>query len=136
VTEKGTIKTDSVIVAGGYWSERFLANLNLRFPQSGVISSVMRTSPIDLGHERTFCGNRFAIRKRLDGGYTIAHNLYSVADLTPNHIRYGKDFLPILIKDRAEVKLRIGRRFIDEWAFGRCSLGPQKILPGFCAHEN
>jgi glycine/D-amino acid oxidase-like deaminating enzyme len=119
VTEKGTIKTDSVIVAGGYWSERFLANLNLRFPQSGVISSVMRTSPIDLGHERTFCGNRFAIRKRLDGGYTIAHNLYSVADLTPNHIRYAKEFLPILIKDRAEVKLRIGRRFIDEWSLAR-----------------
>jgi glycine/D-amino acid oxidase-like deaminating enzyme len=119
VTEKGSIKTKTVVLAGGYWSERFLANLGLRFPQSGVISSVMRTSPIDLGHQRTVSGNRFAIRKRLDGGYTIAHNLYSVADLTPNHIRYMKDFLPILMMDRKAVKLKLGRRFVDEGLLAR-----------------
>lgn len=116
VTEKGTIKTQSVVLAGGYWSGRFLANLNVRFPQSGVISSVMRTSPIDLGHIRTFAGNRFAVRKRMDGGYTIAHNLYSVADLTPSHLRFMKDFLPILMMDRKTVKLRLGRRFFNEWS--------------------
>jgi glycine/D-amino acid oxidase-like deaminating enzyme len=127
VTEKGTITTSSVVLAGGYWSERFLANLNQRFPQSGVISSVMRTGPIDLGHIRTFSGNKFAARKRLDGGYTIAHNLFSVADLTPTHLRYVRDFLPILMMDRKAVKLRVGRRFIDEavlprrWAFDQIS---------------
>jgi glycine/D-amino acid oxidase-like deaminating enzyme len=119
VTERGTIKTQSVVLAGGYWSGRFLANLNVRFPQSGVISSVMRTSPIDLGHIRTFAGNRFAVRKRTDGGYTIAHNLYSVADLTPSHLRFMKDFLPILTMDRKGVKLRLGRRFFNEWSLPR-----------------
>jgi glycine/D-amino acid oxidase-like deaminating enzyme len=119
VTERGSIKTDTVILAGGYWSSRFLGNLNVRFPQSGVISSVLRTSPIDLGHIRTFAGNKFAVRKRVDGGYTIAHNIYSVADLTPDHLRFIKDFMPILMKDRKAVKLRLGRRFVQEWSLAR-----------------
>jgi glycine/D-amino acid oxidase-like deaminating enzyme len=112
-------RVSAVVTERGYWSERFLANLNIRFPQSGVISSVMRTSVIDLGHERTFAGGRFAARKRLDGGYTVAHNLYSVADLTPNHLRYMTDFLPILKMDLKAVKLRFGRRFVEEWQMPR-----------------
>ncbi len=119
VTEHGTIAADTVVLAGGYWSERFLANLDIRFPQSGVISSVLRTSPVELGHGRTFCGGRFAARKRLDGGYTVAHNLHSVADLTPNHIRYMRDFMPVLMLDRKAVKLRAGRRFFDEARLAR-----------------
>ena len=119
VTERGVITADRVVLAGGYWSERFLANLGLRFPQTGVISSVMRTSPIDLGHGRTFSGNRFAARKRLDGGYTVAHNLYSVADLTPNHLRYMSDFMPILKMNWSEVKLKVGKRFVQEWQMAR-----------------
>jgi glycine/D-amino acid oxidase-like deaminating enzyme len=119
VTERGAIATDTVVLAGGYWSERFLANLGLRFPQTGVISSVMRTSPLDIGHERTFAGLRFAVRKRLDGGYTIAQNFYSVADLVPNHLRYMKDFLPILMLDLKSVKLRVGKRMISEWQLAR-----------------
>jgi glycine/D-amino acid oxidase-like deaminating enzyme len=119
VTERGTIATDTVVLAGGYWSSRFLGNLDVRFPQAGVISSVMRTSPVELGHTRTFSGNRFAMRKRLDGGYTIANTTYSVADLTPNHIRYMRDFLPILMLDRKGVKIRVGRRLIDEWSLAR-----------------
>ncbi len=74
---------------------------------------------IDLGHERTFCGGAFAARKRLDGGYTIANALHSRAELTPNHLRYFKDFLPILKMDPSAVQLRIGKRFYDEWKLPR-----------------
>jgi glycine/D-amino acid oxidase-like deaminating enzyme len=108
-----------VVLAGGYWSERFMANLGQRLPQTGAISSVMRTSAVDLGHERTFCGGAFAIRKRLDGGYTIANNHHSVADLTPNHLRYMADFMPLLKMNFGDVKLRVGRRLIEEWRLKR-----------------
>jgi glycine/D-amino acid oxidase-like deaminating enzyme len=114
VTERGAIKTGEVVLAGGYWSELFLGNLNLRFPQTGVISSVMRTSPVDLGHGRTFAGRSFAARKRLDGGYTIANNLFSMVDLTPRHLRYVRDFLPVLKLNRKDVRLHFGKRFVDE----------------------
>jgi glycine/D-amino acid oxidase-like deaminating enzyme len=119
VTERGAIKTSQVVLAGGYWSERFLGNLGVRFPQTGVISSVMRTSPIELGHGRTFAGRRFAARKRLDGGYTIANNLISKVDLTPRHLRYFKDFLPILKLNRNEVSLHLGKRLVDEFLMAR-----------------
>ncbi len=119
ITERGEINTKLVVLAGGYWSERFLGNFGLRFPQTGVISSVLRTSPVDLGHERTFSGADFAVRKRLDGGYTIAHNRYSVVDLTPRHIRYMFDFMKSLMLNSHEVKLRLGKRFIQEWQVPR-----------------
>ena len=119
VTERGTIATASVVLAGGYWSERFLGNLDVVFPQLGVVNSVMRTSAVDLGHQRTFSGNRFAARKRLDGGYTVTHNHFSVAELTPQHFRHGRDFLPLLMLDAKGVKIRMGKRFIDEWQLAR-----------------
>ena len=119
VTERGTINTNQVVLAGGYWSERFLGNLDVRFPQTGVISSVMRTSPVDLGHGRTFAGRRFAARKRLDGGYTIANNFFTMVDLTPRHLRYVRDFLPILKLNRNEVRLHLGKRFLEEWLLPR-----------------
>jgi glycine/D-amino acid oxidase-like deaminating enzyme len=119
VTERGTIRTHRVVLAGGYWSERFLGNLAVRFPQTGVISSVMRTSPLDLGHGRTFAGRRFAARKRLDGGYTLANNFFSMVDVTPRHLRYIRDFLPILKLNRNEVRLHLGKRFLQEWLMPR-----------------
>ena len=114
-TERGTIRTDTVILAGGYWSRRFLHNLDLTFPQLGVVNSVLRTKPLDTGITTTFSGRRFAVRKRLDGGYTITHNHFSVSELTPAHFRHFFDFLPILKLDWRGIRIRLGQRFLDEW---------------------
>lgn len=119
VTENGTIATASLIVAGGYWSQRFLGNLGIRFPQLGVVNSVMRTAPLDIGHDRTFSGNSFAVRKRLDGGFSVAHNHCSVAELTPQHFRFFADFLPMLKLEHKAIKLRVGSRLLEEWRLAR-----------------
>jgi glycine/D-amino acid oxidase-like deaminating enzyme len=113
VTEKGRIACSQVVVAGGAWSRRFLHNLGIPFPQLTVISSVMRTEPIDAGSEVTSSGGRFAIRKRLDGGYTVAHNHLSVADITPDSFRQFFQFLPALTQDWANLRLRFGKAFFD-----------------------
>jgi glycine/D-amino acid oxidase-like deaminating enzyme len=114
VTENGAIATDTVVLAGGYWSRRFLNNLGLRFPQLGVVNSVMRTAPLDAGVDVTFSGGKSAVRKRMDGGYTIAHNHMSVADITPASFVHVIDFLPALKLDRKGLQLRLGRRFLEE----------------------
>ncbi len=114
VTERGAIETDTVVLAGGYWSKRFLNNLGIPFPQIGVVNSVMRTEPIDAGITRTFSGNRFAVRKRRDGGFTVAHNHFSVAEITPASFEHFFDFLPALKLERKNLRLRIGRRLLDE----------------------
>lgn len=114
VTEKGRIACSQVVVAGGAWSRRFLHNLGIAFPQLTVLNSVMRTEPIDAGSEITCSGGRVAFRKRLDGGYTIAHNHYSVADIMPDSFRLLHKFMPLLLLDYKGIKLRLGQRFLDE----------------------
>ena len=114
VTEHGVISTTQAVLAGGYWSRRFLHNIGIRFPQLGVLGSVMRSSPVDAGFTTSFSGNKFALRKRLDGGFTITHNHYSVADITPDSLRLFADFWPVFKLDYKGLKLRLGQRFIDE----------------------
>ncbi|MEQ1522701.1 MAG: FAD-binding oxidoreductase, partial [Aestuariivirga sp.] len=114
VTEKGTIACEQVVLAGGAWSRRFLHNLDIAFPQLTVVNSVMRTEPLDAGVEKSCSGGKFAFRKRRDGGYTIAHRHFSVADIVPDSFRQFLQFLPALKMDWSGVRLRLGKRFLDE----------------------
>ena len=114
VTEKGTIACEQVVLAGGAWSRRFLHNLGIEFPQLTVISSVLRTAPLDTGLEKSCSGGKFAFRKRLDGGYTVTHRHLSMADILPDSFRLFFQFLPALKLDWSGLRLRLGKRFIDE----------------------
>ena len=127
ITESGKIDCDTVVLAGGAWSRRFLHNLGIALPQLTVVNSVMRTAPIDTGLTRTGSGGGFTFRKRMDGGYTITHLHYSVADIVPDSFRLFGQFLPALLLDWKGVKLRFGKRFFDEarlkrrWALDEAS---------------
>ena len=114
VTERGSIACDTVVLAGGAWSRRFCGNLGIALPQLTVVNSVMRTEPIDTGLTRSCSGGHFAIRKRMDGGFTVTHNHYSVADIVPDSFRLFADFLPALRLDWSGIRLRLGKRFLDE----------------------
>jgi glycine/D-amino acid oxidase-like deaminating enzyme len=114
VTERGAIACDTVVLAGGAWSRRFCHNLGVALPQLGVVNSVMRTEPIDTGLARSCSGGRFSFRKRLDGGYTIAHRHASVADIVPDSFRLMREFLPALKLDWKGLRLRLGSRFLEE----------------------
>lgn len=114
VTEGGTIACEQVVLAGGAWSRRFLHNLGIAFPQLTVVNSVMRTAALDAGVEKSCSGGKFAFRKRRDGGYTISHRHLSVADIMPDSFRLFFKFLPALKLDWNGLRLRLGKRFIDE----------------------
>jgi glycine/D-amino acid oxidase-like deaminating enzyme len=114
VTEKGPVACDTVVLAGGAWSRRFLGNLGIPFPQLTAINSVMRTEPLDIGIDRTASGAKFTFRKRLDGGYTVTHSHFSIADIVPDSFALFFQFLPALRLDWNGLKLRLGRRFLDE----------------------
>ena len=114
VTERGSIACDTVVLAGGAWSRRFCGNLGIALPQLTVVNSVMRTEPIDTGLTRSCSGGHFAFRKRMDGGFTVTHNHYSVADIMPDSFRLFADFLPALRLDWSGIRLRLGKRFLDE----------------------
>ena len=61
----------------------------------------------------------FAFRKRLDGGYTIARRNANVADITPDLFRLLLQYLPTLRRNYGEVRLHLGRRFMEEWVTRR-----------------
>jgi glycine/D-amino acid oxidase-like deaminating enzyme len=118
VTEHGAVACNALVVAGGYWSRRFLGRHGIAFPQLGVVNSVMRTSSLD-GPALSASGADFAFRKRADGGYTLAHRRLSVADVTPDYFRQFWKFIPALREDPAGFRIRIGKRFIAEARLAR-----------------
>ena len=114
ITERGTIACQKVVLAGGAWSRLFLGNMGIDFPQLKVLGSVMRTTPMDGPPTHAVGASDYAFRKRADGGYTIAHRGANVAHIVPDSFRLFFDFLPALAKQRHELRLRIGDRFVEE----------------------
>ncbi len=113
VTERGRIACGAVVLAGGAWSRLFAGNADLDLPLLKVLGSVLRTKPLK-GPEITAAGSVFAFRKRLDGGYSIARRNANTAEITPDHFRLLSDFLPRLINNRNEIRLRVGSRSWEE----------------------
>lgn len=107
VTERGFIATRNVVIAGGIWSTLLCRALGLRLPQLGVRSSVLRTGPVEGGPEGAAWGPRFAYRKRLDGGYTIADGGRNLHEIVPDSFRYFADFLPVLGLEWRNLRLRV-----------------------------
>lgn len=114
VTERGPIACKAVVLAGGAWSSLFSGMLGIKLPQLKVMNSVMRTKPLEDGPQQAIWSDGFAVRKRQDGGYTIASGHENVVDIVPKSFRYALDFLPALRKEWRSLNFRIGGRFIDE----------------------
>ena len=102
-----------MVLAGGAWSRLFAGNAGLDLPQLKVLGSVFRTKPLG-GPEISAAGSVFAFRKRMDGGYSIARRNANTAEITPDHFRLLPDFLPRLLHNRNEIRLRVGGRFWEE----------------------
>ncbi|HEY0421066.1 MAG TPA: FAD-binding oxidoreductase [Acetobacteraceae bacterium] len=121
VTERGHIKCDSVVLAGGAWSRLFTGNMGagIDLPQLKVLGGAMRTKPLDGLPEISGGGPDFAFRKRLDGGYSIALRNSSISEITPDSFRLFREFLPSLRKSWRELRLRVGGQFITEWRMPR-----------------
>jgi glycine/D-amino acid oxidase-like deaminating enzyme len=125
VTEKGRIACGTVVLAGGAWSRLFCSTLGVTLPQLKVLGSVLRTSPVAAGPEAALWATGFGIRRRLDGGYTIGHGGANVADIVPDSVRFFFQFLPAVKAEWKALRLRLGRRFLEEWRQG-AELAPDR----------
>ncbi|WEJ08604.1 NAD(P)/FAD-dependent oxidoreductase [Sinorhizobium prairiense] len=113
ITERGFIACKAVVLAGGAWSNLFCGRFGLKLPQLNVMSTVLRTTPVEDGPEEAVWASNFAIRKRQDGGYTVASTT-SVVDIVPSSFRYARDFLPALRTEWRGLNFRLGSRFVEE----------------------
>ncbi len=97
VTEKGLIKVDRVILAGGAWSALFLRNHGLSIPQLAVRATVAATGPMP---QLAFTGgvgdDELALRLRADGGYTLAPAFFHELFIGPDSFRHLPRFIPTL----------------------------------------
>lgn len=118
LTERGRIRASRVVLAGGVWSSLFAGVLGIRFPQLKVLASVLRTAPTSVGPSTAAWGPGLALRKRLDGGYTVS-NAAAVAQVVPDSFRFFSDFIPVLRQEWRGVALRFGSAFVDEWRLTR-----------------
>ncbi len=115
ITERGRIAASQVVLAGGAWSRLFAGNAGIDLPSLNILGSVLRTKPLAGLPEVTVGGGRLAIRKRLDGGFTIAQRNSSISDITPDSFRQFRTFLPSLASGWRELRLRVGPAFLDAW---------------------
>lgn len=119
VTEQGAIRCDHVLLAGGLWSRKFLGNLGVFLPTLPLISSVIRTAPMDGPTEIAVGGPDFSFRKRLDGGYTITQRGALGAPLLLDHLLIGMRYLHMLRGQRSLLRISLGRDFLKDIAMPR-----------------
>ena len=111
-TEKGYIKTGAVLCAAGAWSSRFLRPLGISFPQASIRQTALRSKPtINIGEaiSTPYC----TITRRLDGSYTLAISGKANLEITPQAIRYSREFMPQFMRRLKNVKLGVGRSFVS-----------------------
>jgi glycine/D-amino acid oxidase-like deaminating enzyme len=115
VTEHGTIKTTTVLCAAGAWTSLFCGSLGINVPQLKVRGTVARTAPAQHILNGNVFDDRLGIRRREDGGYSIAHGSVLEHPVTPSSFRYFVKFIPALMQEIKIVRLSFGREFLDEW---------------------
>ncbi|MGI9327386.1 MAG: NAD(P)/FAD-dependent oxidoreductase [Pseudomonadales bacterium] len=113
VTEQGRVRAQSVVCAGGAWSTLFMANLKVNLPQLTVRATVARTAPA----AEIYAGNaslgEIAIRRRQDGGYTVASSSTNEHFVGADSFRHFFRFLPALRASARFIRLRFGADIVD-----------------------
>ena len=126
VTERGRIAADAVLCAGGAWSSLFCRRHGIDLPQAGIRSTVFATTP---GPEVTPGGlvtPDFTLSRRFDGSYIVAAQDRGRLEVTPQGMRYARQFWPTFQSRRKDLRVGIGRSFFDgpeaiagKWAMDR-----------------
>ena len=115
VTEHGTIRTSTVCCAAGAWTSLFCRSLGITVPQLKVRGTVARTAPCENVLDGNFFNKHIALRRREDGGYTVAHGTILDHPITPSTFRFAIKYIPALLMELENLHLSIGREFFEEW---------------------
>jgi len=121
VTEQGRIACEQVVVAGGAWSSLFLRAHGVKIPQLSVLASVAQTAPMPEVFAGAAADDRFAFRRRSDGGYTIAAADRHDFGIGPDALRHFGFFARQFLSDMKRTRLRLAspRGFPDGWGTKR-----------------
>lgn len=110
ITEKGVIRTGTVLCAAGAWASAFCRQHGVTFPLSTVRQTSLRTKPAANIGEAIYTPD-CALTRRLDGSYTVAISGKGALDITPQGIRFAREFMPMFIRRWKNVDIRVGKSF-------------------------
>ncbi|MCK1735511.1 FAD-binding oxidoreductase [Bradyrhizobium sp. 138] len=122
VTEAGTIRTKTVVMAGGAWASSFCNQLGIRFPQASVRQSILAVAPGAAGLPDALHTAPVSLTRRGNGGYTLAISGRARVDPTPQQFRFGRQFLPMFVRRWRSLApgafegLRQGHESLAKWA--------------------
>jgi glycine/D-amino acid oxidase-like deaminating enzyme len=120
-TEQGRIACEQVVVAGGAWSSLFLRAEGVTIPQLAVLASVAATEALPEVFAGNVADDRFAFRRRKDGGYSIAPGASHDFFIGPDAFRHVFKYLPVLKKDYKSTVFRAAapKSYPDAWGTKR-----------------
>ncbi|RZF29230.1 FAD-binding oxidoreductase [Paraburkholderia sp. UYCP14C] len=111
-TERGLISASNVVLAGGAWSALFCRRHGIDLPAVNVIGTALRTAEAPAVIDGCFSGPNFAMRRRLDGGYTIAVPGYGRMEIAPQNLRHAVKFRKMFrSKLNKKLKFRVAQPF-------------------------
>jgi len=114
VTEHGTIRTSTVLCAAGAWTSLFCRSLGIKLPQLKVRGTVVRTAPAAQVLNGNVYDIHLGIRRRQDGGYTVAHGTRLDHSITPSTFRFATKFMSALTQEIGGLSISIGSDFFEE----------------------
>ena len=113
ITEKGMIRTQAILLAGGAWSGLFCRRHGIRLAQASVTSTSFSTAPAPEVTPGGLSMPDVTIRRRLDGGYTVGLGGRGLLELSPQGLMYARQFWPTFKKRRWGLSFTVGRSFFD-----------------------
>ena len=118
-TEAGFVRCNTVVVCAGVWSRLLLRQLGVALPQLGVVASVQRTTAAPAITASAVGRPAVSLRRRADGGYTLARTNAATHELLPASLRWARAYAPVLERRWRMMKWRLGRPFVEALTAGR-----------------
>ncbi|RYC29940.1 FAD-binding oxidoreductase [Lichenibacterium minor] len=113
VTERGLVRADAVLLAGGVWTGLMMRRHGLRFVQASVRSTSFATVPAPAVTEGGLALPGVTLRRRLDGGFTVGMSGRGLMEVSLQGLRYAGPFWQTFKKRRAGLAITVGRSFVD-----------------------
>ncbi|SMF51153.1 Glycine/D-amino acid oxidase [Azospirillum oryzae] len=120
-TERGLIRTSAVVAAGGAWNSRFCRHHGIDLPVANIGGTAFRTNTApDVLTAGSASMPGIAIRRRLDGKYTVAVPGHGSVNIAPQGLRYATKFYQMY---RAKLAKKLKYRLDSSFWSGPEALG-------------
>ena len=115
VTEKGSIKTSLVVLAGGIWSRLFMGNMGVDLPTLNVYLSQQRVSGVPGAPKgNVHLPNGIHFREQADGTYAVAPRIFT-SSIVKDSILLGPKFAHLLAGGELPLEFKLGVDFFNSF---------------------